>query len=148
MSSLFYDSVAPAKIPIGTSACLYYDGDYAATQDDASRFQRVRWITVEGDYEHCGIADYEAGNEVFSEEGELEVWVKGRIAMGKRARVYCDRDNLPEVRELLGDLDYLVWVSTLDGDPLTASWTEGLWAVQYRGGASAEFDTSVLYGEW
>lgn len=148
MSSLFYDAVTPANIPIGTSACLYYDGDYAATQDDARRFQRVRWITVEGDYKNCGIADYEAGNEVFSEEGELKEWVEGRNAMGKRARVYCDRASLPEVRELLADLDYLVWISTLDGDALSPEWTGGLWAVQYRGGVSAEFDTSVLYGEW
>jgi hypothetical protein len=148
MSSLFYDAVTPANIPIGTSACLYYDGDYAATQDDASRFRRVRWITVEGDYKNCGIADYEAGNEVFSEEGELKEWVEGRNAMGKRARVYCDRANLPEVRELLADLDYLVWISTLDGDTLSPEWTEGLWAVQCEGGVSAEFDTSVLYGEW
>ena len=71
-----------------------------------------------------------------------------RAAMKCRARVYCDRANLPAVRSKLEGLQYLVWIATLDGDKLSADWTPGLWGVQYAGGQTAEFDTSVLYGEW
>ena len=144
----FYDSTRPGLIPENSHACLYFDGDYAAIADDAKRFGAVRWITVLGDYANCGIADYEAGNAVYSQPGALRAYVEGRAAIGCRARVYCDLANLPEVRELLGSLDYLVWLATLDGNKLTSAYTAGLWAVQYTGGVHADFDTSVLYGIW
>lgn len=149
MTTLFYDAVTPANIPAGSDACLYYDGDYAATPEDAKRFKQVRWITVLGDFYDCGIADYEAGNEVYSQPGALRDWVQGRIQAGHRARVYCNRASLPIVRTLLSGIDtYQVWVSTLDGDHLNPTWTAGLWAVQYAGGPTAAYDTSVLYGTW
>jgi len=144
----FYDSTQPEKIPAGAHACLYTDGDYAATAEQAKRFAATRWITVLGDFRNAGIADYEAGNEVFSVPGTLRLWVAGRIGMGTRARVYCDRANLPKVRSELEGLDYLVWLATLDGDKLSKDWTPGLWGVQFAGGMTADFDTSVLYGEW
>jgi hypothetical protein len=144
----FYDSTQPEKIPAGAHACLYYDGIYAATAEQAKRFGAVRWITVIGDYRNCGVADYEAGNAVYDNAGALRAWVAGRHSMGTRARVYCDRSNLPKVRSELEGLDYLVWVSTLDGDKLSAKWTPGLWGVQYAGGPTAAYDTSVLYGTW
>ena len=68
--------------------------------------------------------------------------------MGTRARVYCDRANLPKVRSVLEGLNYLVWISTLDGDKLSPGYTPGLWGVQFAGGLTAEYDTSVLYGVW
>ena len=144
----FYDSAQPAKIPAGSHACLYYDGLYKATPAQAARFAAVRWITVLGDYANCGCADFEAGNEVYSRPGALRAWVEGRIAMKARARVYCSRSNLPVVRNHLEGLGYLVWLATLDGDKLNAGYTEGLWAVQYAGGMTAPYDTSVHYGVW
>lgn len=144
----FYDSTQPALIPQGSHACLYYDGDYAATAAQAKRFAATRWITVLGDYAHCGIADFEAGNAVFSQPGALRAFVAGRRKMNVRARVYCDRANLPTVRSELEGLEYLVWISTLDGDKLSANYTPGLWGVQFAGGMTAEYDTSVLYGVW
>jgi hypothetical protein len=141
----FYDSTDPAKIPSGAHAALYRDGDYAATTEQASRFAAVRWITVLGDWRTCGIADVENGDMT---PGDARLWVKGRQSIGKRARVYCNRDTLPDVRTACDGLDYLVWISTLDGDKLTADWTPGLWAVQYEGGLTAARDTSVLYGTW
>jgi hypothetical protein len=148
MIMIVYDAVIPGNIPAGASACLYYDGDWPATQAEAARFAAVRWITVTGDYAHCGIADYEKGNAVFSQDGALRAWVTGRRSMGKRARVYCDRSNYPEVQELLVGTVWELWVATLDGQVLTAAWAPNLWAVQYAGGQGAPFDVSVLYGTW
>ncbi len=144
----FYDSVQPELIPAGSHACLYFDGLYAASAQQAERFAAVRWITVVGDYENCGIADFEQGNEVYSQPGALRAWVEGRKDMRVRARVYCDRADLPTVRSELEGLDYLVWLATLDGDKLSAGYTPGLWGVQFAGGPTAEYDTSVLYGIW
>jgi hypothetical protein len=144
----FYDSTQPELMPEGSHACLYFDGDFAATAEQAKRFAAVRWITVLGNYRNCGIADFEAGNEVFSQPGALRAFVEGRRNMGVRARVYCDRANLSTVRSELDGLEYLVWLSTLDGDQLSANFTPGLWGVQFAGGLTADFDTSVLYGVW
>jgi hypothetical protein len=147
MIMIFYDSTDPSMIPEGGPACLYYDGDYAAHAGAADRFKAVRWITVTGDYEHCGIADFEPGNPVYG-PGRLIDFVRGRMQMKKRARVYCNRVDLPDVRNLLEGLDWLLWIATLDGDQLSASYATNLWAVQYAGGVSAAYDTSVLYGAW
>lgn len=148
MTQLFYDSTRPEEIPAGSHACLYFDGDYQATAEQAKRFEAVRWITVLGDYKNCGAADFEAGNEVFSKAGALRGFVAGRQSMGSRARVYCDLANLAKVRAELEGLPYLVWLATLDGNKLSADYTEGLWGVQYAGGVDAAYDTSVLYGTW
>ncbi len=144
----FYDSTQPAEIPEGAHACLYFDGDYAAAPAQAKRFAATRWITVLGDYRNCGIADFEAGNEVYAQPGALRAYVEGRLGMNVRARVYCDLANLPTVRSELEGLQYLVWLSTLDGNKLSAGYTPGLWGVQYAGGPTAAYDTSVLYGVW
>jgi hypothetical protein len=144
----FYDSVAPQLIPARSSACLYYDGLYRASWEQSARFKLVRWITVLGDWHNCGIADYEPGNPVYERPGALRAWAVGRASIGKRARVYCDRDNLPRARQQLTDLDYLVWLATLDGDQLNENYTPGLWAVQFAGGPKSAYDVSVLYGEW
>lgn len=144
----FFDSTDPGKIPDGAHACLYVDGDFAASQEEAKRFAAVRWITVLGNFRDAGAADYEQGNPIYDVPGTLRLWVAGRIGMGVRARVYCDRANLPKVRSELDGLGYLVWLATLDGDKLDKDWTPGLWGVQYAGGLTADYDTSVLYGEW
>lgn len=145
----FYDSTRPDLIPAGSYAALYYDGDFAASPEAMARLGPVRWITVTGDYEHCGLADFEQGNPVFSVPGALYTWVQGRITMGKRARVYCDLSNLPRVRNLLVGVDsYEVWLATLDGSKLSPGFTPGLWGVQYQGGESADYDVSCLYGAW
>ena len=145
----FYDSVRPASIADGAHACLYHDGLYAVPDlAVADRFAAVRWITVIGDYDNCGIADYEQGNPVFSVNDALRTWVQGRRDHDHRARVYCDRANLDEVRDQLEGLDWELWVATLDGDVLSADWAPNLWAVQFAGGVGAPRDASILYGKW
>ena len=105
-----------------------------------------RWITVMGNFRDCGIADFEAGNPVFGEQGRLRAWVQGRANMGARARVYCDRSNVPLVQQELAGLSWLWWIATLDGNKLSPSYLPGMWGVQYTG--NNRYDTSVLYGEW
>lgn len=149
-TTLFYDSVTPEQIPADAiAACLYYDGDWKATPEEAQRFKHVRWITVTGDWQNCGIADFEEGNPVYDNADALRTYVAGRIGMNKRARVYTDRANLPTVRQRLEGLSYLVWIGTLDGTMLEPDYTEGLWAVQFQGATvHGNYDTSILYKPW
>lgn len=142
----FHDSARVGLIP-GGDAALYFDGRFAATAEQAKRFGRVRWITVIGDYRHCGIIDYEPGEADYS-PGRLRAFVQGRKDMNRRARVYCDRSDFPGAQEAVKGLPVEWWISTLDGNKLSPHWTPGLWAVQYEGGMTAQFDTSVLYGQW
>jgi hypothetical protein len=145
----FYDSVNPAAIPAGrVNACLYYDGDYAATPADAGRFAAVRWITVEADFVHCGIIDYEPGNPAYEIDGILRYYVEQRTKAGHRARVYADMDNYARAAVLLEGLEFEWWLATLNGNQLDQHYVPRLWAVQYQGGPKATYDTSVLYGEW
>jgi hypothetical protein len=148
--TIFYDSTDPEKIPAGARACLYADGDFASGRADLGRFYGVRWITVLGN-QWAQIADFEKGNEVFSEGSALLGWARGMCHQGVRPVVYSDVASLGLVRQRLATLDrpYDIWLATLDGDKLSAGY-EGLpvWAVQYEGGETAPYDTSVLYGTW
>jgi hypothetical protein len=146
--TIFYDSTVPGNIPEGTFACLYYDGRYAASPDEAKRFLDVRWITIGSDFKNAGIVDFEEGNPSYSSQSALREFVEGRKSLGLRARVYTDLDNLPLVRSRLEGLDYLVWLATLNGRKLAPDYTPGLWGVQYQGGPDAAYDMSVLYGTW
>jgi hypothetical protein len=86
----FYDSTRPGLIPAGSYACLYFDGLYKATAEDAARFHQVRWITVEGGAAaaaHTGCIDFEEGNPAFT-GSRLRDWAEARRAMNCRARVY------------------------------------------------------------
>lgn len=143
----FHDSARWGLIPKAAPAALYYDGRYAAPASAASQFPRVRWITVTGDWQHAGIIDYEYGEPDYRPVA-LRAWAEGRIQHNMRARVYCNRSTLPAAQAAVKGLPVEWWVSTLDGDKLSAGFVPGLWAVQYEGGMTAQFDTSVLYGEW
>jgi hypothetical protein len=146
----FFDSANPSNIPAGSYACLYADGLYKASSEEAARFKAVRWITIEGGTAaaaYAGCADFEQGNPVY-EGSALREWVQARANAGERARVYCSRSDLATVRMRCAELSYLVWLATLDGNKLKPSYTTGLWAVQYQGGMTAPYDISVLYGEW
>lgn len=160
----FYDSARFGLIPAGSDAMLYADGRYQATTEDARRFNRVRWITVLGGAAaaaRTGAIDYERGNLAY-EGSQLRDWATARQAMGCRARVYCNRSDLPRAMSAVAGLPKVCWwLATLDGNLRSAAELaadilelgitlaeEKLWACQYAGGMTAEYDTSVLYGEW
>jgi hypothetical protein len=162
--TVFYDSARWGLIPEKSRALLYMDGRYAATPADARRFSAVRWITVLGGTaaaRSAGAIDFEAGNEAFTGE-QLREFVIERQAMNCRARVYCDRANLAAAYARVHDLpNVCYWISTLDGKKWTAAELAAnlpaygvklaepqLWAVQYEGGPTAAYDTSLLLGAW
>lgn len=145
---VFYDAIKYWLIPDAASAALYHDGIYACPKGEASRLGPVRWITIAADYHNCGIADFEPGNPVFDVSGMLREFVAGRLGMRKRARVYCDRNNMAAAAAELDGLPFEWWIATLDGDKLTPGFVAGLWAVQYAGGPNGNVDLSVLYGTW
>lgn len=167
MTTLFYDSARPNLIPKGARACLYYDGLYKATPAEAARLSAVRWITVLGGAAAAadtGCIDYEQGNAAFDGDA-LAQWAVARHGMNCRARVYTDLANLPRAYRAVGALPNVVWwlgMLELDGGK---PWTvQGIlertqkagvtlapgkvWAVQYAGGPTADFDISVLLGSW
>lgn len=148
---IFFDSTRPMLIPADSAAMLYFDGRYRV--DPAGpvprRFSAVRWITVLGNWQDCGAIDYEAGNHAYA-PGVLRAYVQGRASIGTRARVYHDRADTGRVLAELFGLEghYEHWLATLDGNKLTAGYLPNLWAVQYAGGVTAGYDTSILYGKW
>jgi len=147
-----YDSTKPGMMPVNSHALVYWDGRYKVSPSDPvlKRFAAVRWITVLGDYDNAGAVDYEAGNHVYSAPGVLRTYVQGRAARNMRARVYHDRSDtgrvLAELFGLEGHFEH--WVATLDGNKLSAGYLPHMWAVQYAGGITSGYDTSILYGDW
>ncbi|MGD0376880.1 MAG: hypothetical protein ABSB01_20135 [Streptosporangiaceae bacterium] len=159
----FYDS-ASRKFPQGaTHVALYYDGLYAAPMDEP--FPYRRWITIEGGAataRYAGIADFEHLNPVYDDSGRLRDWTAERKAIGKRARIYCNRSDAHLALEQTSGLPRLFWIATLDNHQWTpaeliadlknnfgADISESeLWANQYAGGTNADYDTSNLFGDW
>ena len=121
----FGDSYDSRNIPSELAAMLPVDGDYAVTPGEAGRFPRHRWYTVTGDYRRAGAIDWELHNPCFTPPA-LRGFVRGRAAIGKRARVYVDRaDSADAVGALRagGLLSYpglYWWIPTLDGRRWTA----------------------------
>lgn len=160
----FYDSTRPGEIPAGARACLYWDGLYKATAEQAGRFAAVRWITVEGGASaaaHAGCADFEPGNPVYDVPGALREWAGARRAMNCRARVYTDLSSAKAAHERAGDLPNVVWWVAAYGEKRTAAEVaalladfgvsaggEKVWALQYAGGPDAAYDSDVLLGAW
>jgi hypothetical protein len=148
----FYDSTKPALMPAGSAVLVYWDGRYAVSPSDLilKRFSAVRWITVLGDWENAGAVDYEAGNHVYSAPGALRTYVQGRASRQLRARVYHNRSDTSRVLAELFGLEghYEHWVATLDGNKLSASYLPNMWGVQFAGGVTSNYDTSILYGAW
>lgn len=148
----FYDSTKPNLMPARSHVLVYLDGRYAVAPSDPAlkRFAAVRWITVLGNWEDAGAVDYEAGNHVYSTPGALRTYVQGRASRQLRARVYHNRSDTSRVLAELYGLEghYEHWVATLDGNKLSADYLHDMWGVQYAGGVTANYDSSILYGEW
>lgn len=139
----FGDSAEWRNIPADLAAVLPIDGNFAAPPAAAARFPRVRWYTVTGDYRHAGAIDWELGNPCFN-AGSLRRFVRGRRAMGVRARVYVDRADAREALDALGPglLSYaalLWWIPTLDGKRWTAD--------ELAGDLAANWDAPIPAGQ-
>ena len=155
----FYDS-ASQRFPAGAEyVALYGDGDFKATLAGSRKYAHVRWITVMGDYATCGIADYEAGNAVFS-SGVLRAWAEGRKRMGCLARVYSNEANFKLAYDAVGDLPNVRWwLALYDGEKTAGELAEifaayapvragVIWGQQFTGDPTGGYDQSVLLGDW
>src|SRR5262245_12057947 len=108
----FHDSVAPALIPAGGAAALYFDGLYgAAGQAAAHRFALRRWITIGADYVHCGIVDFEPGNPCFETPALLTSYLWGRAQGRHPARIYCDLSNVGRAQQHIAGAPHLWWLA-------------------------------------
>jgi hypothetical protein len=164
VTTFFYDSASPGKIPAGARACLYSDGEFVPTPAEVKRLGPVRWITVLGGASaaaRAGCIDFETGNEAYV-GAQLRQWALARKAMNCRARVYCNFSDSPKAHAQVSDLPNVVWwLATLDGHQMTAEQvvtrlaefgvhvgTDRIWGQQYQGGPTAPFDVSQLLGVW
>jgi hypothetical protein len=162
----FYDSSRWGLIPAGVRACLYLDGRFRVSGDDAKRFGPVHYITVFGTAaaaEGAGCADFEAGNPQLFAGPALVEWAQARQARSERARVYCNRSDLPRALDLVGHLPAVsFWLSTLDGRTWSAAElvadievvervtlpVDRVWGIQWQGGPAAFYDRSSLWQDW
>jgi hypothetical protein len=159
---IFYDSAAGEFPDDAEYVALYVDGDYQ--YHEGRTFPNEHWITVLGDPKVL-VADYEPGNLLFSAPGALRTWADRRIAMHRRAVVYCDRADLHQAHHELGAIvstypGLLWWIPTLDGGQWTAQslandiaahW--GVWIPPSRIWANQRLDAgtwdeSDLFGVW
>lgn len=162
---VFFDSASYTFPPGAEYVCLYGDGRYAFTGDPA-QWQHRHWITVLGNPRFF-IADYEAGDSVYSRPGALRDWADARLAARKAAIVYCDRANLHQAHDELGAIigthpGLQWWIPTLDGrrwtsqqlsNDIAAQWglwipPSRIWANQFGQGGQGAYDISDLFGAW
>jgi hypothetical protein len=143
-----YDATDPGNIPADAAVILYYgDGKYEWTSDSLARFPKARRraITVEGD-PACNIADVEHGDMKPSDvPAFLAAWWQEHPG-GSRGTVYCTRSTLVAVQAICAGREFNVWLATLDGSqPRSIDPPGTLVAVQYAGGVTAEYDTSIVW---
>lgn len=160
-----YDA-ASEHFPAGAQYAIpYVDGRYAATAQQVEAIPHVRWNTVlagEAVAAKAGVCDFEPGNESFEDPAALRAWAEGRAALGSLARCYTNFANLKLAFDRLQGLGNVRWwPATLDNVQRTAvelaamatRWGVTLdpahiWALQYAGGMTAAYDTSLLLSDW
>lgn len=126
--TIMYDSTVPTNIPHREFAMLYHDGKFGPEGIAAAHlFDHIHWITIWGD-PNAGIADYEPGNPVYFVPGALRKWVQARNAMGKPARVYCDRVDVAKAAAECEGHHHSWIIATLDGK----QWTQETLAQDIR----------------
>lgn len=146
-----YDSVTPFLLPVATKYAGYVNGRYknVATIQKLHPTARVFGIDVLGtDWENASILDCEA--EDATSPAVIRAWVISRENFRPgTAVIYCDRDNLPFVEEVLEGLDYKVWISTLDKTDMTGTITaHGKTIVGTQTEDLGAYDVSSTLDEW
>jgi hypothetical protein len=171
MTDQFFDAIASNlnRLPDSASVMAYVDGIFAATNAQVQRFTRHRWITVTGDYQTAGAADWRPDNNF-----DLARYVDGRQGMNCRARVYVPRAwarqalnalGFPHSGQLWQYPGLVWWIPTLDGKKWTPNQLAAslaafdapiparvLWGNQWTQipqlGGNAYADQSSLYMAW
>lgn len=158
MTRIMGDSTNMDAIPLSVSIAAVYDDGHLGVETPAqleARFPHARygqvWIDVTGATPAAQVRDWETGDKA----GSLEQWViDHNAASGKKdAVVYCDRDTIPEVRQLTGTqvlgTDYWLWVSTLDNTVYGPAQYPHVIACQVKGAAltGGDWDMSIVFDD-
>lgn len=149
-----YDSANAALLPGGADRyAAYVNGRYANLPAVRARFPhaRVYGIDVIGDaWLQARILDFEPGDAQSADT--LRNFVRNRESYKPHtSTIYCDRAELAEVEDILGDLWHVIWLATLDGTRMTGQRTEAgnlIIGTQWAGGLHAPFDTSDTLERW
>ena len=148
-----YDGVNSFLLPVGTKYAAYVNGRYANYPTVVKRFpnSRVFGIDVLGTaWEQASILDWENGD--VQNPAVLRTWAENRENFRPGTSViYCDRDSMETVEDILAGMNYRLWISTLDGTDLTGTITANgkiIVATQTHGGMDSPYDTSSTLDEW
>ena len=150
------DSTSMSAIPLSVDIAGAYANGHLGVVSQAefdARFPRPRYTQVRFDVTgadpRAQVRDWENGDK----GGSLQQWVidHNKAAGKKDAVVYCNRETIPEVRQLTGSqilgTDYFLFVTTLDGT-LYGPWQyPHVIACQVLGAplTRANYDLSVVF---
>jgi len=159
MTRIMYDSTVISRIPVDSKmvAC-YEDGSYDNYAAAIKAFPHAQVIRVDVNGSNpfnSDVLDYEPGD--VQALATVVQWVRAKHLADSKSQptIYVNRSELIEVVTAVSDAgfelgkDWFLWVSTLDGTWKQYIPVTGVAAVQYTGGVTAAYDTSVvLLDEW
>lgn len=144
------DSVNPFAIPVDTEIVAgYVDGLYKWSDAGWARFaghKQVR-IAVSAATVGADVYDVESGDLT---PGQIPGVLKRERASKRNPTAYCNRSNLPLIREgciAAGLSEPPYWLSTLDG---SQPFIPGIFAIQDKGSnmTGGNYDESVVLDYW
>ena len=142
-----YDSVNPKDIPGSAQVVFpYADGGFKWNVSDLARFPKARrrFITVTANANVANIVDVERGDASPSDARQF-VEERSRLFPGVIPTVYCNRSTADMVILALRGLHWRLFLATLDGSQPESYAGKPCGAVQFRGGAGALYDESVIF---
>lgn len=150
---LMFDATDVNNLPVAGAYAAYVNGEFANWEKAVAKFPRARvfGIDIFGDaWDSASIFDYEEGC-IFDPE-KLKVAVQNRENFRPfTACVYSDQSNLEVVESTLNGIWHVIWLATLDGTIKTGQKTSTgslIVGTQYKGGKTANFDTSEVLEAW
>ena len=158
MTRIMGDSTNMLAIPLSVNIAAVYDDGYLGVESPAqleARFPHARYgqvfIDVNGSTPKAQARDWETGDKA----GSLQQWVidHNQASGRKDAVIYCNRDTIPEVRQLTGTqvlgTDYWLWVATLDGTLFGPAQYPHVMACQINGAqlTGGDWDLSLVFDD-
>lgn len=147
MTLIGYDSVNPQDIPADAAVIFpYADGEFRWTAKDLRRFPHAarRFITIEANAHLANIFDVERGAGTV-EQARPFVQERTRLFPNTIPTIYCNRSTADLVIPALDGLAWRLFLATLDGSKPTSYSGKHCGAVQFKGGAGALYDESVIF---